>query len=109
MTDFVFQPPIRLARVVAVRTLDDAAEFARTYAGPRLPYRRDRVVRRLEAISDEASARGAARAFRAWAIAEGLLAEEKGNAAPASDCRTIASSSLTSVGSMNRGGKTDLA
>src|SRR5215475_9655865 len=81
MTDFVFQPPIHLARVVAVRTLDDAAEFARTYAGPRLPYRRDRVVRRLEAISDEASARGAARAFRAWAIAEGLLAEEKGNAA----------------------------
>ena len=78
MTDFVFEPPIRLASVVAVRTLNDAAEFARTYAGPRLPYRRDRVVRRLQAISDEASARGAARAFRAWAIAEGLLAEEKG-------------------------------
>jgi hypothetical protein len=75
MTDFVFEPPIRLARVVAVRTLDDAAAFARTYAVPRLPYRRDRVVRRLEAICDEASARGAARAFRAWAIAEGLLAE----------------------------------
>ena len=77
MTDFVFQPPIPLTPVVAVRTLDDAAEFARTYPGPRLPYRRDRVVRRLDAISDEASARGAARAFRAWAIAEGLLAEEK--------------------------------
>ena len=30
----------------------------------------------LEEISDEASARVAARAFRAWAIAEGLLAEE---------------------------------
>jgi len=29
-------------------------------------------VRRLEEISDDASARIAARAFRAWAIAEGL-------------------------------------
>ena len=56
--------------------LDDAAEFARTYVGPRLPHRRDRVVHRLKEISDEASARVAARAFRAWAIAEGLLAEE---------------------------------
>jgi len=78
MTDFVFQPPIRLVREVTVRTLDDAAAFARTYEGPRLPYRHERVVRRLQGISNEASARGAARAFRAWAIAEGLLAEEKG-------------------------------
>jgi len=74
--DFVFKSPLRLARDVTVRTLDDAAEFARTYVGPRLPHRRDRVVHRLEEISDEASARVAARAFRAWAIAEGLLAEE---------------------------------
>jgi hypothetical protein len=77
MTDFVFEPPLRLVREVTVRTLDDAAEFARTYVAPRVPYRRDRVVRRLEEISGKASARGAARAFRAWAIAEGLLAEEK--------------------------------
>ena len=76
MTDFVFEPPLRLVREVTVRTLDDAAEFARTYVGPR-SHRRDRVVRRLEEISGKASARGAARAFRAWAIAEGLLAEEK--------------------------------
>jgi hypothetical protein len=76
MTDFVFDPPLRLAREVTVRTLDDAAEFARTYVGARLPHRRDRLVRRLEEISDEASARVAARAFRAWAIAEGLLANE---------------------------------
>jgi hypothetical protein len=76
MTDFVFDPPLRLAREVTVRTLDDAAEFARTYVGARLPHRRYRLVRRLEEISDEASARVAARAFRAWAIAEGLLAKE---------------------------------
>jgi hypothetical protein len=76
MTDFVFNPPLRLARDVTVRTLDDAAEFARTYVGPRLPHRRDRIVRRLEEVSDDASMRIAARAFRAWAIAEGLLTEE---------------------------------
>src|SRR5262249_53563712 len=54
MMDFVFKPPLRLARDVTVRTLDDAAEFARTYVGPRLPHRRDRVVHRLEEISDGA-------------------------------------------------------
>src|SRR5215831_21322986 len=42
----------------------------------RLPHRRDRMVRRLEEVSDDASARVAARAFRTWAIAEGLLVEE---------------------------------
>jgi len=76
MTDFVFETPLRLAREITVRTLDDAADFARTYVGPRLPRRRDRLVRRLEEISDDSSARIAARAFRTWAIAEGLLAEE---------------------------------
>jgi hypothetical protein len=76
MTEFVFEPPLRLAREVIVRTLDDAVDFARTYVGPHLPNRRDRLVRRLEEISDDASARIAARAFRNWATAEGLLAEE---------------------------------
>ena len=53
MTDFVFNPPLRLARDVTVRTLDDAAELARTYVcRPRLPHRRDRIVRRLEEVSE---------------------------------------------------------
>ena len=76
MTDFVFNPPLRLARDVTVGTLDDAAEFARTYVGPRLPRRRDRLVRVIEEVSGEASGRAAARMFRAWALAEGLLTEE---------------------------------
>jgi hypothetical protein len=63
MTNFVFDPPLRLARDVTVRTLDDAAEFARTFVGPRLPHRRDRLVRRLQEVSDNASARIAARSF----------------------------------------------
>jgi len=49
MTDFVFEPPLRLARDDTVRTLEDAAEFARTYVGLRLPHRRDRMVRGPEA------------------------------------------------------------
>jgi len=73
MMDFVFKPSLRLVRDVTVCALDDAAEFDE---GPRLPHRRDRVVHHLEEISDETSARVAARAFRVWAIAEGLLAEE---------------------------------
>jgi hypothetical protein len=76
MANFVFDPPLRLARDVTVRTLDDAAEFARTYVGPRLPRRRDRLVRVIEEVSGEASGRAAAHMFRAWALAEGLLAEE---------------------------------
>jgi hypothetical protein len=76
MTNFVFDPLLRLARDVTMRTLDDAAEFARTFVGPRLPHRRDRLVRRPEEVSDDGSARIAARSFRAWAITEGLLAEE---------------------------------
>ena len=76
MADFVFDPPLRLARDVTVRTLDDAAEFARAYVGPKSPRRRDRLVRVIEEVSSEASARAAARMFGAWALAEGLLAEE---------------------------------
>ena len=72
----IIGPPLRLARDVTVRTLDDAAEFARTYVGPRLPHRRDRIVRVIEEVSGEASGRAAARMFRAWVLAEGLLAEE---------------------------------
>ncbi len=41
-----------LARDVTVRTLDDAAEFARTYVG-------DRIVRVIEEVSGEASGRAA--------------------------------------------------
>src|SRR5215467_1272093 len=76
MAHFVFDPPLRLARDFTVRTLDDAAEFARTYVGPWLPRRRDRLVRVIEEVSGAASGRAAAHMFRTWALAEGLLAEE---------------------------------
>ena len=76
MANFVFNPPLHLAGDVAVHTLEDAAEFARTYVGPRLPRRRDRLVRVIEEVSGEVSAQAAAHMVRAWALAEGLLAEE---------------------------------
>ena len=76
MANFVFNPPLHLAGDVTVHTLDDAAEFARTYVGPKLPRRRDRLVWVIEEVSGEVSAQAAAHMFRAWALAEGLLAEE---------------------------------
>ena len=73
MAEFVFDPPLHLKRGVTVRTLDDAADFARKYVGARLSRRRDGVLRRLEAASGYEEGRDAAKAFRIWAEAEGLL------------------------------------
>jgi hypothetical protein len=73
MGEFVFKPPLRLARGVSVRTIDDAAEFARKYVGAKWARRRKAVVRRLEGASGEESGRDAANAFQAWAEAEGLM------------------------------------
>jgi hypothetical protein len=68
--------PFVLRAMLPCALSTDAAEFARTYVGPRLPHRRDRIVRVIEEVSGEASGRAAARMFRAWVLAEGLLAEE---------------------------------
>jgi hypothetical protein len=76
MNEFVFKPPLLLARGARVRTIDDAAEFARRYVGGKWGRRRERVVRRLEAASGLESKRDAANDFRAWAEAEGLLRHE---------------------------------
>jgi hypothetical protein len=74
MTEYVFNPPLRLAGDVTVRTLDDAAEFVRTYVGSKYPILRDGVLHSLEGASGEERGRDAANDFRAWAEAEGLLA-----------------------------------
>src|SRR5258707_15081205 len=83
MMDFVFKPPLRLARHVTVRTLDDAAEFARTYVGPRLPHRRDRIVRVIEEASGEAGGRAAGRAVAGGGVCWGLAAEGSLGGVPA--------------------------
>jgi hypothetical protein len=70
------EPPLRLKGEVTVRTLGEAADFARKYVGSRLPRRRDGILHRLEAASGHEKGRDAAKAFRAWAKAEGLLSDE---------------------------------
>ena len=72
MARSVFDPPLDL-RGVKVRTRDEASDFARNYVGSRSPRRRDGVLRDLEAASGKEQERAAARAFEAWAKAEGLL------------------------------------
>jgi hypothetical protein len=49
MAEFVFEPPVQLKGDVTVRTLGEAADFARKYVGSRLPRRRDGILKGLEA------------------------------------------------------------
>jgi hypothetical protein len=77
MADFVFDPPLRLKREITVRTLGEAADFARNFVGPSLPGRRDSIMKGLEAASDREKGRAAANAFQEWAKAEGLLLDER--------------------------------
>ena len=65
MSEFLFDPPLRLAGDVTVRTLDDKTA--------RQPMIRDGVLRRLEGASTLEEERNAANAFRAWIEEEGIL------------------------------------
>ena len=73
MADFMFDPPLSLKGGVMVRTLEQAAAFARNLINARLPRGRDGVLHLLEAASGEKREREAADAFRAWVEAEGLI------------------------------------
>jgi hypothetical protein len=77
MAEFVFEPPVQLKGDVTVRTLGEAADFARKYVGSRLPRRRDGILKGLEAALGYKKGRDAANAFRHWAEAEGLLLGER--------------------------------
>jgi hypothetical protein len=72
-TTFALKPPLLLKRGCVVRTLDDAAEYARTDRIARDALRRDGVVHRLEGAHTADQMADAANAFRAWAEGEGLL------------------------------------
>ena len=72
MSEFLFDPPLRLAGDVTVRTLDDAAAFTRNYKTARQPVIRDGVLRRLEGASTLEEERNGANAFRAWVEEEGI-------------------------------------
>jgi hypothetical protein len=75
MAEFVFDPPRRLKREATVRTVGEAADFARDYVGSRFPRRREGVLHQLEAAMGYEKQRDAGRAFLLWAKAESLLEE----------------------------------
>jgi hypothetical protein len=74
MTEFKFDPPLRLAGTpnAFIRLLDEAADFVRAYMGSR-PMVQDSVLHRLEGASTTQEQREAAIAFRGWVEFEGLL------------------------------------
>jgi hypothetical protein len=73
MAEFVFDPPLRLKRDITVRTIGEAADFARDYVGSRFPRRREGVLHQLEAAMGYEKQRDAGRALLLWAKAESLL------------------------------------
>ena len=75
MPEFVFDPRLRLKREVTVRSISEAADFARRYVGSRFRRRREGILHQLEAAVGYEKQRDAGRAFRHWAKAEGLLEE----------------------------------
>jgi len=77
MAEFRYNPPLQLAGTptVIISSLDEAADFVRSYQGARRPVRQDGVLHRLEGASTAEEQREAANAFRGWAESEGLLIE----------------------------------
>jgi hypothetical protein len=75
MSDFAIQPEIhvRVGRGLALRSIDQAAEFARGMAKERNNRLWDGVLYRLEAARTQEEARDAANALRALLEAEDLL------------------------------------
>jgi hypothetical protein len=79
MREFRFDPPLtlaayRLRSTAIVRSLDDAAEIARTYANARRPVLQDSVLRQLQRAGSVLEQQHAAVAFKAWIKFEGLTA-----------------------------------
>jgi hypothetical protein len=77
MSEFVFSPPLKLAPFSTIRTLSEASAYARTCLHPvRRPYTRAGVLRSMSAASTSDEQRFAAKGFRLWAEAEGLVLEK---------------------------------
>ena len=75
MSDFPIEPElhVRVGRGRTLRSIDEAAEFARKLARQRNSREWDGVLYRLEAVRSAADARDAANALRALLEAEDLL------------------------------------
>ncbi len=77
MSGFVFSPPLTLVPLVTVRTLGEASAYARTCPRVRRPFTQASVLRALSTASTTDEQCLAAKGFRLWAEAEGLLLNEK--------------------------------
>jgi hypothetical protein len=75
MSDFPIEPElhVRVGRGRTLRSIDEAAEFARSLAKERNSREWDGVLYRLEAVRTREDARDAANALRAVLEAEDLL------------------------------------
>jgi hypothetical protein len=79
MAAFTFNPALRLAGRpdVLIHSIDEAADFVRSYQGARRPISQAGILRKLEAADGLEQEQDAANDFRAWAESEGLVIEPK--------------------------------
>jgi hypothetical protein len=77
MPQFLFEPPLTLAGDTVVRTLDEAAAFARSLAMPRMPKTKENILRWLERANGEDQQHKAADMFRFWVASEGVLVQDR--------------------------------
>jgi hypothetical protein len=73
MADYVFTPPLLLVPHTTIHTLSEAAVYIRNCTDVQQPRTRGSVLRIIASAAIPEQQRLAAKAFRFWAEAEGLL------------------------------------
>jgi hypothetical protein len=73
MAEFVFEPPLRLKGRVTINSLSQAILYIRNCTDVRQPRTRESVLRIIESAASPEQHRLAAKTFRFWVEAEGLL------------------------------------
>ena len=76
MSEFVFSPPLKLAPRATVNTLSEASAYIQMRVEVRRPFTAAAVVRSMSKAFTSDQQGHAARGFRLWAEAEGLLLGE---------------------------------
>jgi hypothetical protein len=76
MAEFVFEPPLRLKGGVTINSLSQAILYIRNCTDVQHPRTRDSVLRIIASAAIPEQQRLAAKTFRFWAEAEGLLLEK---------------------------------
>jgi hypothetical protein len=82
-SEIVFSPPLKLEPRVVVQTLREASGYARTRLSVRRPFIMAGVLRSMSAALTADQQHAAAKGFRLWAEAEGLvLGDQQPNPSP---------------------------